>query len=203
MGLLARPVDEQNRERVRKEILEKSHGVFAKKGYSAVTMTDLITAAGMSRGGFYFYYKSVEEIFRDVFRYRKSSHVKKIKQQIEENKSFSELLEDFFQLQKQQLLNMDSSLMRSLYEYLFIPVNEDSDLEFRNEIKDNLLEVMRTIMNYGVKSGTIQTENSEMLSDHFMVTIEGLYVIAAFLGISESRIDQQFQTLREMLYWID
>lgn len=50
----------------KKEILQKAMVLFTEKGYSAVTMEDLIQATGLSKGGLYYYYKSTEEILYDL-----------------------------------------------------------------------------------------------------------------------------------------
>ncbi|REF28010.1 TetR family transcriptional regulator [Xenorhabdus cabanillasii] len=44
-------------------ILEQAYKVFIKKGYSQVTMTDIITECEISRGGVYRYFQSTKDIF--------------------------------------------------------------------------------------------------------------------------------------------
>lgn len=44
-------------------ILNNARKVFSKKGFSAVTMQDIIEACGISRGGIYLYFTSVDDIF--------------------------------------------------------------------------------------------------------------------------------------------
>ncbi|WP_340620588.1 TetR/AcrR family transcriptional regulator [Xenorhabdus siamensis] len=49
-------------------ILEQAYKVFIKKGYSQVTMTDIITECGISRGGVYRYLRSTKDIFIALVR---------------------------------------------------------------------------------------------------------------------------------------
>ena len=51
-----------SQERV-KEILNAALKVFLKKGYSNATMEDIINETSLSKGGFYYYFKSKEDIF--------------------------------------------------------------------------------------------------------------------------------------------
>ncbi len=53
----------QKSEEKRQFILKQAREVFAKKGYRAVTMKDIVDACGISRGGLYLYFKSTKEIF--------------------------------------------------------------------------------------------------------------------------------------------
>ncbi len=47
-------------------ILSKAKQVFMRKGFSAVTMKDIIEECNISRGGLYLYFKSVDELFIQV-----------------------------------------------------------------------------------------------------------------------------------------
>ena len=196
---MARPVNTENRELRQEQILKASRNIFCKKGYINVTMTDLIKASQMSRGGFYFYYKSVDEVFRDVVNQRKKSKFAEVLQSIEENGPFSELLDRYLAKQKERLLNLDNSLLRALYEYLFI--NQDSDsAQFRKEQKNNILETIHRIFEVGINQKVFNSNKANLLAEHFMYTIEGLNAMALFQGLTEDTIDLQFQILKQLLY---
>lgn len=52
-------------EQTKERILQEAWKLFAKKGYQAVTMTDICEKTGLSRGGLYRYYAGTGEIFRN------------------------------------------------------------------------------------------------------------------------------------------
>jgi AcrR family transcriptional regulator len=52
----------------RREILEAALRIFARKGYSAATMTDITRESGLTRGGIYWHFSSKWEIFLEMFR---------------------------------------------------------------------------------------------------------------------------------------
>ncbi len=54
---------EKHREERIEEILNAATEVFLEKGYSNTTMEDIINATTLSKGGFYYYFKSTKEIF--------------------------------------------------------------------------------------------------------------------------------------------
>lgn len=49
-----------------RQILEASLPVFLKKGFHKTTMTDIVRASGMSRGGVYHYYQNTSDILFDL-----------------------------------------------------------------------------------------------------------------------------------------
>ena len=50
----------------RKHIVTKALGLFICKSYKAATIADLEVATGMTKGAFYHYFKSKEELFIEV-----------------------------------------------------------------------------------------------------------------------------------------
>ncbi len=53
---------------LRTRILETGDRIFAEKGYAGATVDDVITGAGTSRATFYRYFKSKEDLFRELSR---------------------------------------------------------------------------------------------------------------------------------------
>ena len=47
-------------------IVEKARDVFARKGFRAVTMKDVVEECDISRGGLYLYFNSTRELFEAV-----------------------------------------------------------------------------------------------------------------------------------------
>lgn len=195
---MARPVDEKNREEVKEKIMETARKVFCEKGFINVTMTDLLNAAGMSRGGFYFYYRSVDEVFRDTVRNRNKSNFDEIRLSINKNPDFTGLIDSYFAKQKKRLLNMEDSLLRAFYEYLFTHM-EKSDIQFRNEQSDKILGTVNAMLQLSVRQKALAPENVEQIAEHYMYTIEGLNVMALFQGLTEETIDRQFKILKNMI----
>ena len=57
----------QDRGAVREKIVESARKLFAEKGYANTSIPDLVNAAGVTRGALYFYFKSKDELFGEVF----------------------------------------------------------------------------------------------------------------------------------------
>jgi AcrR family transcriptional regulator len=54
------------REERRQQILERARDVFARKGYYAATIDDIVAAAGVARGTFYLYFHDKRSIFEEL-----------------------------------------------------------------------------------------------------------------------------------------
>ncbi|MEE8810058.1 TetR/AcrR family transcriptional regulator [Lactimicrobium sp.] len=52
----------------KREIRRKALSLFKEKGYDNVTVNEIASAASISKNTFYYYYKSKEELIRDVFK---------------------------------------------------------------------------------------------------------------------------------------
>jgi AcrR family transcriptional regulator len=57
---------ERTREHARRDILESSARVFARRGYAAATLAELAEAAGYAAPSLYRYFESKEEIFQSL-----------------------------------------------------------------------------------------------------------------------------------------
>ena len=195
---MPRIVNKDQRRKKEMEILEAVRLVFCRKGLSNVTMKDLIDATGMSRGGFYFYYQSVDEVFRAMAEHRAKSKFEEILHSIEDNPDFDELLDAYFSTQIQRLLHMDNSMIRAMYEYLFTHRGEN-DHTFRDAQVDKNLETVRVILELGVRQGKVNPARLKDLTQHVMVCIEGLNALCMFGALSTQRLEAQFQLLKDII----
>lgn len=111
----------QEKEIIRKKLLEKGKECFEKYGLKKTNVEDLTQAAGISKGAFYLFYRSKEELFLEIlegfeaqFREELFSHVLNPGMPAREN--FRELL-------KKAFLTWESSVMlknfsQEEFEYL-------------------------------------------------------------------------------------
>lgn len=192
------PNDEQ---RMLKEatILDSARLVFCRKGFLDVTMKDIIEECGISRGGIYLYFSSVKEIYRAVVARRNKSKFEAIQKDIEKNVEFFSLLDSYFATQKDRLLHMENSLLRSMYEYLFSRTGGENQ-EFRISQLENIRKSVLEMLQLGVRQKAITDKNIAVLASNFMFTIEGLSVLALMGGLTEKDLDDQFSLMKRMLW---
>ncbi|MGV3467004.1 MAG: TetR/AcrR family transcriptional regulator [Heyndrickxia sp.] len=62
----------------RKELIETAIKLFAEKGFQSTSVQDIVSNYGISKGAFYNYFSSKEELLVDIFRYYNDKLNKKI-----------------------------------------------------------------------------------------------------------------------------
>lgn len=178
-------------DRKRALILESAWNVFAQKGYRTVTMKDIVEASGISRGGLYLYFSSVEEVFLAVLENEEKKTDTKIeKEQFQEATSVDMLLW-FLKLQKKILLLKKGSLLAARYEYAFACREQNRTSFLKKERKKELL-VLQKIIERGMESGEFFCLDAACEAENIMLTIDGLKLLACTNGVSEAKIDKEF-----------
>lgn len=196
---MARTPNAKHLEEKRDMILEKSREIFCKKGYLSVTMTDIVKACGISRGGLYLYFSSVEEIFQAVISSRNVRRLAVVRKSIEENAEFLSLLNLYFDMQKERLLNMEQSFLMATYEYYSVNNNPDI-IKFRDSQIALIKQTILDIFELGIKQGIIENNNiEEALAEHYVLMIEGMSVFGSFKNITSKQIDTQIELMKNML----
>ncbi|MGG5315539.1 TetR/AcrR family transcriptional regulator [Enterococcus sp. AZ072] len=191
--------NEERKRQKREAILESARRVFAKKGLIDVTMKDIIDACGISRGGIYLYFDSVDEIFIETVKRRNSRKFDSIRSAIKENQAFDELLDTYFNSHKERLLNtINDSMLRAMYEYYFTHKSEE-DQEFQQAQMAATKQTISEILELGIKQRVLAAQSLDTLAENFMFVIEGLSVLALIGDITEAQIDGQFSLMKSLL----
>jgi len=187
---ISRPHNEKQRKGKLRKILEAARVVFCRKGFLAVTMQDIIDECGISRGGIYIYFASVDEIFLEVMKQRaREAH---------EHGDFNNVLANFLSRQKNRLLSFENSLFRAYCEYIFSKPKAAVEA-FRDMQLRHLRKSISTILMLGVHQGVLRNEKIDLLADHFILVIDGMSVMALAEALTEDIIDGQLGILNEMV----
>ncbi len=179
-------------------ILDSARTVFCRKGFIGVTMKDIIDECGISRGGIYLYFSSVDDVYIAVMNRRLTRKFDNIRAAVKANIDFDELFKRYFEEHKQRLMHIESSLLRSMYEYFFTHKSGD-DHKFQQSQMQKVKETISEILMLGVRQGKLKEGNIDSLAEHFMFEIEGLSVLALFGGLTEECMQRQFAVMESML----
>lgn len=72
------PVTRRSRANTRARLVEAAGEVFAAKPFGAVTVDDLVGAAGFTRGAFYSNFSSVQELFHDAYALQSEAMLRQV-----------------------------------------------------------------------------------------------------------------------------
>ena len=195
---MPRAPNEKYRKNKIKKILEHARQVFCQKGFLDVTMQDIIDACGISRGGIYLYYSSVDEIFQDVITQRNKETFSYISRAVQEGTFFDSVLSGYMLLQKKRLFQIGNSLFRAYCEYVFSKP-QSAMQSFRDAQLGHLRKSVLSILMLGVNQGAIRDKNISRLANHIIVVIDGLSILSLGEALTEEIIDEQFAVLNEMI----
>ncbi len=180
----------------RGQIVDGARRVFLRQGFSATSMKDIIEECGISRGGLYFYFSSVDEIFVEVIRTRARTTAEMVESLMAESEDFAQLLGEYLAFQRERLLHMEKSLLRAMLEFGLTHRGE-KDIEFINEQYLHTKEIMRRIMAFGARRGQLRGSPGPM-AEQLMLLVEGLSVKTITAKPDESTIDEQFALVLEL-----
>ena len=91
-------VSEEYKRKKKKEILSGALACFAKKGFQAATIDDIVAYSGISKGAIYNYFKSKEEIYLELLNEQTESANARLAEKISVFSSAEEKLEYLFDL---------------------------------------------------------------------------------------------------------
>ncbi|EWG09631.1 TetR/AcrR family transcriptional regulator [Cytobacillus firmus] len=91
-------VSEEYKRKKKKEILSGALACFAKKGFQAATIDDIVAYSGISKGAIYNYFKSKEEIYLELLNEQTESANARLAENISILSSAEEKLEYLFDL---------------------------------------------------------------------------------------------------------
>ena len=163
------------------------------KGYPFVTMTDVSLAVPLSIGGLYYHYGSIEEILMDLIH----SETGNVWMLFEGKDTFDSLisaLEQYFELEKRDLLTFDHTLNTILYQYYF---------SFPQDKRKAILEISYTQVMEKMQRVLIRffkdEEPVKTITNHLYVVLQGLNMLAMTGRITPEIIDWEFEQTVQMI----
>lgn len=179
-------------------ILDCAEKVFSQKGFSVVTMKDIIEACNISRGGIYLYFSSTDEIFMEVIKSHHQTYLKKTQHNIDEVKDFQVIVETYFENLKQEMLNIKGSFKLAMVEF-FITHKTDTESEFFISAMNGLKAPISEILLLGKKQGKISYDNLSDAADLVFYWQIGLEEIMLSTNVPMESLYSQIDLMKNMI----
>ena len=127
----------------KRKILEKAFELFRKNGYKDTKVEDITRKLGISKGSFYTYFKTKEELLCELLESIKESEMEKYsKVEIDENpkKTLENFIKERFKSFLELLNNADIGIMNSFTQNTIVgKFREEMTKFFKSFIKENIL----------------------------------------------------------------
>lgn len=189
----------KNENKIKKKeiIVETARKLFLEKGYESTKVEDITKEMGISKGNFYTYFKSKEEIFLEILEDKKEEH-KKMLEKIDITMDKKIILKEYLMKKIEEFfknfgkINMDTIIKIMKNERIF-QLKKELEQEEKNFLKEN---VIKKYIN----------ENTDILTEFIFSSMEG-FLHRELFNFSKNSIEQYFcdnkNKIEEILEFLD
>lgn len=175
-------------------ILKTARRIFMEKGYKDVTMKDIVEACGISRGGLYLYFNSVEELFLEVMCAEEEEADDVFSRELGEDATAADVLLIFLKEQKREILRRKEDLSVAVYEYYFANDLTEEENPQRGRF-EAAASALAQLIAAGIAGGEFYEVDAKAAADNIMFVLEGLRICARTMGVTEEMVDHELLTL--------
>ncbi len=182
-------------------ILEKSAELFNMNGYDGCSLSDIMKATGLQKGGIYNYFKNKEEIAIQAFDYSLHLVIQRFRVRLDKDTSAWDKLNSVIETMKEFYIQpvivggcpIFNTVMDSANTY-------PSLLDKAKEGLEMLIRYVELKIQQGINSGEFyKVENTYSLASHLVVTMEGALVMSRVFK-NRIYVEQAGDTL---ISWLD
>jgi AcrR family transcriptional regulator len=197
-------VSKEYKEKRRQEILEIAKEVFIQKGFESTTMTDIVKASDLSRGGVYKYFSSTDEMFRaitDQYDQESEGFIEKL---LEESKTARQAIEAFLSDSEAGLLKSELGFGIVSYEYFVNSCRNPNRSAYMLKRAQLAMSYFSKIIELGIIKGEFKpTQPTDAIALFIINIMDGLLlyrlVTVNLLNPIEIYIKEQIDGLRMYL----
>jgi len=185
-------------EKTKQHICREAYQLFTERGYKSVTMKDVCDKTGLSRGGLYRHYDSVEQIFLDIVdgftQMQRNEFSEKIVQQIPASK----ILDDVLMRYSKEMLEHKNSLSLAIYEFYSNPEiskTENSVIKQYEASKSMWVELIE----YGMKTKEFKKVDAEAVFDMIVFSYQGVRMYSKLMTIDSNTPKRIISEIKKLL----
>lgn len=188
-------------ERTKKYIIEQSSSLFNRQGYKSTSISDIMNATGLKKGGIYNHFDNKDSIAEASFLYSmntlKEHYLNAVAQKSSAQEQFQEFIMVFSTLLQDKFIQGGCPLMNAAIEA------DDSTIEFVDRIKDGfngLLQLIEKIIKHGQDRNEIRKDiHPEEMSIFILSSLEGALALSR-LNKDNKYLDMTKLQLKKMLF---
>lgn len=181
----------EKKEAKKDKIIEKSMELFCEKGYYATKVEEITKALGISKGNFYTYFGSKEEVLHEILNIMKNERIKML-EEIDTNKAPKEVLRDFIEdhsqiffkyLKRVNLKNIDSFL------------KDEKVVNYMEEVQGILTEFLKKNIIERIEGSQNKEYNLRFIIDFILMSMDGFFLDESL--IEELEIKRKYELTME------
>jgi len=142
----------------RERLLESAKALFSQKGYYSTSVEDIVESAGFSKGTFYFYFKSKEELFKSLVEEMHLNIVKRLESFLERELALEDALIEHAKVFLEDICQ--NRHIAQLFLFQLVGTNEEFRELYYTKIA-HLRELLAKMVDKAIQRGEITYKNAE------------------------------------------
>lgn len=188
---------DQLKERRRKKILDAALKCFNERGYYETTMDLIAKKAHITKRGLYFYFKSKDELFIEIFNFSGSNFFKQISTYIKENNSLEERLL-LFVTKGGSVLKENEDFMRFMVEFMSVGARKPEVRMVMTKYYKEHLENFKHVLQAGITSGKFKEHNIDKVARAMFMISMGIFYTFYSLDKDFDLVDQHIFDMKQI-----
>ncbi|HKM35293.1 MAG TPA: TetR/AcrR family transcriptional regulator [Lachnospiraceae bacterium] len=175
----------------KERIFQAALNTFAQQGYEGARMDKIASEVGISKASLYFYFKSKEEIFQELFEDIIQKYSAKMKMIVEKNKDMSSL-ERLSAIYREYLeYNWDNVEMDFWNRIYYVaPSSLKEEIISRTlESKDAFISELTQAMEEGIERGEIRSMNASHMATTFYYALTCIDLSSGLMSKEQALAD--------------
>jgi AcrR family transcriptional regulator len=142
----------------REKLLESAKVLFSQKGYYATSVEDIVESAGFSKGTFYFYFKSKEELFKSLVEEMHLNVVKRLENFLERDLPLEDALIEYAKVFLEDIYQ--NRHIAQIFLFQLVGTNEEFRKLYYTKVS-HLREMLTKMVDRAIQRGEINYKNAE------------------------------------------
>jgi AcrR family transcriptional regulator len=142
----------------RERLLESAKTLFSQRGYYATSVEEIVASAGLSKGAFYFYFKSKEELFKSLVEEVHLNIVKRLESFLERDLPLEDALIEHAEVFLEDIYQ--NRHIAQIFLFQLVGTNEEFRELYYTKIA-HLRELLAKMVDKAIQRGEITYKNAE------------------------------------------
>ena len=191
-----------NSDEKRLEICTLAYERLIEEGVAEFSLNKFIESLNMSKGQFYYYFKSKEKLIFETLKIKDIEFVEIIKENIVKKSNFLEKLVEYFAL----ILNEEEKIFIDARKIMFESIHLYLNPKYKDEMKScentyiNMYEIIEGIFEKEIEKGFLK-EDSKKAIKVILATIDGMYYHSLIIddyNLKETVMDYLIETTNQL-----
>ena len=171
-------------ENTKKFIREKAACLFAQKGFKNVTMKDICSVTGMSRGGLYRHYGSTGQIFSEIVDTFMSRQDNELSEKMSAGLPAPQILDEILERYRREMADGAASLSVAIYEFYSENFSEGHE-NFLLKQYQYSVDMWNAFLSYGIERKEFREVDCREVIDMILFSYQGVRMYSTILPLDE------------------